>query len=648
MSTISQIHKRVCRSLPRPEAVFLLVGFASTVGAKLWLLRGEPPIGLLIMWIEVILADVIFFAAAALAIVLSYRYKPRPFVARCALLLSGFVLLWSLLNGIWLARTGIQLQPLVLNALIYNLLEFWPTVWTHLCQMFGGAVPLVLVACGILTWTCWRLAKPPRVLATRTRRNRRARWFAVLLAVAVVGQGVVLVARTSDMTYEALSFSSHWSGVVKTVLRVSEVWNPAERNRVPVYAGERKLVLPPRPPHGYPNVVLVLLESVSHRVTSLADPESGLTPNLLRFAAEGVELGPTRVPVSQTGKAYWAAFTGTTPDIERDYTEAVLADRPYESLMTILRRCGYRSAFFTMAKGTFEAGPATMANMGFDWAWHRENLQDPGAHLGYLGGDDFRLIEPAFAWIDKGAGPFLLVMITSIAHDPYDVPSWFGVPAEGRYEKYLQTVRFSDAFLGELLSQLRRCGLDENTILCVVGDHGHSFRGDDLLGRWVPYEEVIRVPWVIRWPGHVGPNQRADWPCSQLDVTPTILSLMGFDIAEAGFDGCDALQPGDPSRRCHFSSWLGNSPLGYIEGTRKWFYWPYIDKVFMFDLALDPGEQTPVSVYGAQAERVKTDVLRWQAESWIRFPDERYRERVLFDHWHTFSSGRSAWARFEP
>jgi hypothetical protein len=354
------------------------------------------------------------------------------------------------------------------------------------------------------------------------------------------------------------------------------------------------------------------------------------------------------VPVSQTGKAYWATFTGTTPDIERDYIEAVLVDRPYESLMTILRRCGYRSAFFTMAKGTFEAGPATMANMGFDWAWHRENLQDPGAHIGYLGGDDFRLIEPAFAWVDKSDGPFLLVMMTSIAHDPYDVPSWFEVPTQGRYEKYLQAVRFSDAFLGELSSQLRRCGFDENTILCVVGDHGHSFRKDDLLGRWVPYEEVIRVPWVIRWPGHVGPNQRADWPCSQLDVTPTILSLMGFDVAEAGFDGRDALQPGNPSRRCYFSSWLGNSPLGYIEGTRKWFYWPYIDRVFMFDLAVDPGEQTPMSVYGAQAERVKADVLRWQAESWIGFPSERHRERLLFDHWRTFSSGRSAWTRFEP
>ena len=93
------------------------------------------------------------------------------------------------------------------------------------------------------------------------------------------------------------------------------------------------------------------------------------------------------------------------------YSEA----KPYESLATILGRTGYRTAFFEMSKGNFECAPGFFSNMGFDWAWFRENLEDPSAYIGYLGGDDCRMIEPAFEWIKAGARPFFLLMITSVA-----------------------------------------------------------------------------------------------------------------------------------------------------------------------------------------------------------------------------------------
>ena len=634
------------RRMPRPETTILIAAFVLTVGAKLLHVLSQPRNGLLVTWAKVSLPDAVFFSATALLIALVYLYRPRPLAIRCVLLASGFLLAWSVVNGAWLVVTGIQLQPTLLSALIENLFEFWPAVWSQLCDQPAVSVPMAVVVLGTLAWVLWRVVKPVRVVATRTHRGQRAVRLAIVLAIALTGQATLLAAPGFDFARETLAFSSHWSGFVTATRNACAIENH-KQIRTLAHSGDRKVGLPSRPDE-LPNVVLLMLESVPHRVTSLHDAESGLTPNLLQLAREGVELGPTRVPLPQTGKAYWAALTGTTPDIQPDYVEAVLVDRPYEGLPTILGRSGYRTAFFAGTKGTFECAPGTMANMGFDHAWFRESLEDPAAYIGYLGADDFRVLDPAFEWVDADKTPFLLTLITTIAHDPFIVPSWFASPAEDRYERYLQTVRYTDAFIGEVRERLARRGLGEDTILCVIGDHGQSFRNNDVFGRWIPFEDLIRIPWVLHWPGHVGPAQRADWPCSQIDVTPTILALIGFDIAEAGFEGRNALEPADPSRRCYFSSWYLDSPLGYTEGTRKWFYWPYIDKVFMFDLVLDPGEENPQPVNGAQREQVVADLIRWTAESRVEFSPQRYRERVLFDHWRAVSSGRSAWARYEP
>jgi arylsulfatase A-like enzyme len=397
-----------------------------------------------------------------------------------------------------------------------------------------------------------------------------------------------------------------------------------------------------------PNIVLILLESISHDSSSFGRAGRDTTPFLQTLAGQGAEFVRTHVPVSQTGKAYWATLSGTTPEIFHDYSEALLVDEPYESLATVLRKVGYRSAFFEMSNGTFECAPAVFVNMGFDFGWWFENLEDPSAALGYLAGDDFRMIDPAMQWTQEKDQPFLLMMITSVAHDPFELPSWYGESTGDRFQDYLQAVRYTDDFVREVDARLQERGISDNTILCVLGDHGESFRADARRGRWVPYEEVVRIPWVLRWPGHVEAGRRIDWPCSQMDVTPTLLSLLGFDISRAGYDGRDALAPAEPDRRLYFSSWFDQSPLGFVEGHRKVVYWPYLDQVGEYDLADDPGELDLRLIEGETRDALIADMNRWRVDSRLFFDARRFRERVVFDHWHLFASGRSAWAYYEP
>ncbi|MHC4545018.1 MAG: hypothetical protein ACYSYL_10905 [Planctomycetota bacterium] len=61
-------------------------------------------------------------------------------------------------------------------------------------------------------------------------------------------------------------------------------------------------------------------------------------------------------------------------------------------------------------------------NLGFDKFWARDDLNDPNAFLGYLACDEFSMLGPITEWIKAEERPFLLTILCSVTHDPYEVP----------------------------------------------------------------------------------------------------------------------------------------------------------------------------------------------------------------------------------
>ncbi|HSW45528.1 MAG TPA: hypothetical protein VLM89_08150, partial [Phycisphaerae bacterium] len=101
-------------------------------------------------------------------------------------------------------------------------------------------------------------------------------------------------------------------------------------------------------------------------------------------------------------------------------------------------------------------------------------------------------------------------------------------------------------------------------------------------------------------------------------------------------------------RRLFFASWYAASPRGYIVDNQKYVYWPYNNKVFLYDLQMDPREENPRLVEGSEKDRVIGEVTAYIQESLMTLPPKRFRQKLLFDHWRTFASGRSAWAYYVP
>jgi arylsulfatase A-like enzyme len=398
------------------------------------------------------------------------------------------------------------------------------------------------------------------------------------------------------------------------------------------------------------NVVIVILEGIQYRCTSLSGAADNLTPHLGLLAEQGVEFANTRSSLTHTTKALFALFTGRYPSVSHDIVEAVPAARPYASLATILEQeLGFQTAFFQSAKGTFEARPGLVHNLGFDKFWARENLNDPNTHIGYLGADEFAMVKPITEWIRAVEGSFLLTVLCSVTHDPYQVPEWFAAPAKEPVERYRQAVAYTDTFIAALDEKLAELGVAEKTIFCVIGDHGEAFGEHGQMGHErIAFDEVLKIPFVLRAPSLAEPAGKVTRPVSSIDLTPTLLALLGFEVAALSFDGSDALSDIREDRTAYFSGWLLQSPTGFVRETRKFVYNPSDGTAFVYDLSSDPDELVRTEMPDAEQSAIAQQVVGWRKSSIFRPDQERTGEKVLFGCWLCRWTNRACLSKYRP
>ena len=128
------------------------------------------------------------------------------------------------------------------------------------------------------------------------------------------------------------------------------------------------------------------------------------------------------------------------------------------ALPVIEEKLKFRTAFFQSAKGNFEARPGLVHNLGFDKFWARDDLNDPNTYLGYLASDEFAMLTPITDWIKADERPFLLVVLCSATHDPYEVPQWFGDNQGEPIERYRRTLAYTASFIKTLDAELGKLG----------------------------------------------------------------------------------------------------------------------------------------------------------------------------------------------
>jgi phosphoglycerol transferase MdoB-like AlkP superfamily enzyme len=331
----------------------------------------------------------------------------------------------------------------------------------------------------------------------------------------------------------------------------------------------------------------------------------------------------------------FSLLTGRFASASQDIAEAVPTKKPYASLATVLSEVlDYRTAFFQSAAGSFESRPGLVHNLGFDTFWARDDLHDPNSFLGYLGCDEFSMLQPINEWITSDERPFLLVVLCSATHDPYEVPEWFGEVQKEPLDRYRQAIFYTDRFLAALDVELVKQNLVDETIFCVIGDHGEAFGEHNLLGHErIAFDEVLRIPFCMRAPFLVRAGEKQARPVSSVDLTPTLLGLLGFKATSVDFDGVNVLAPAMRNRRIYFSGWMQEGPAGYIEESRKFIHNPVNRTVCVYDIDDDPLESVRIELTQERAKKVADEIATWRKGTIIRIDQEKTGRKTLYDRW---------------
>jgi arylsulfatase A-like enzyme len=156
---------------------------------------------------------------------------------------------------------------------------------------------------------------------------------------------------------------------------------------------------------------------------------------------------------------------------------------------------------------------------------------------------------------DHAKSPFVLFMSWGPPHAPYqtapekyrsmftdkskiflhpNVPDSLKEKARQDLAGYYAHIAALDDCIGDVLDTLRECRIEENTIFVFTADHGDMLYSQGQTKKQKPWEESVRVPFLLRYPAvHGKSGKTIDMPINTPDIMPTLLGLSGIAIPES-------------------------------------------------------------------------------------------------------------------
>jgi choline-sulfatase len=193
---------------------------------------------------------------------------------------------------------------------------------------------------------------------------------------------------------------------------------------------------------------------------------------------------------------------------------------------------------------------------------------------------------------------------------------------QGIAAAYYTSVEHVDANVGRVLEALERSGRAGDTLVVYIGDHGYLLGQHGRFEKHCSYEEAVRAPLLVRWPGHVKPGRSTAALVEFVDIAPTVLEACGLPIPpEVQGRSLTRLLDGSADRhRDHVTVEYAENEEAMVRTDRwKLVYCTGLRQrqdgyatgralpgrtVKLFDLGADPGEFTNLASRPEQAERV--------------------------------------------
>jgi len=314
-----------------------------------------------------------------------------------------------------------------------------------------------------------------------------------------------------------------------------------------------------------PNVVFVFADQWRAQAMGYAGDPNARTPNLDRLAAGSVNFSNavSCCPVCSPYRA--SLLTGQYPLTHGVFLNDVRLTDKATSLAQAYRDAGYQTAYIGKwhLDGNRRSGFIPRERrQGFEF-WKALGCTHAYNNSFYYADDDIKLQWEGYDAIaqtreaqryvrDHAEGPpFLLVLSWGPPHDPYgtapqkyrdlfdpsrlglrpNVPEQYTDKAKQAAAGYYAHIAALDDCVGDLLETLRQTGIERDTIFVFTCDHGDMLYSHGCQNKQRPYDESIRVPFLLRYPALLGDRGATiDMPINSPDIMPTLLGLSGIPV----------------------------------------------------------------------------------------------------------------------
>lgn len=310
-------------------------------------------------------------------------------------------------------------------------------------------------------------------------------------------------------------------------------------------------------------MIFVFADQLRASSIGFVGEEDVITPNFDRFAGENAHFS-TAVSVFPVCTPYRGSLlTGRTPTSTGLVLNDLTLSTDETSIAHVVKDAGYDTAYIGKwhlngpdRKAWIPPGPR---RQGFDY-WAVANFDHNYEHSVYFedtdepkvweGYDAEAQTTRAIEYLSRrdDSKPVCLFLSWGSPHHPYRTvdkkyldmydpekiqgrPNCPDVPREELQGYYAQTTFLDDQF-GRLVQAMDDLGIADNTILVFSSDHGDMHGSQGVYKKQWPWDECIKVPFLMRYPKVIKPGAVFKFPISVIDVMPTLLGLAGIGIPD--------------------------------------------------------------------------------------------------------------------
>ncbi|HZX10226.1 MAG TPA: sulfatase-like hydrolase/transferase [Acidobacteriota bacterium] len=279
------------------------------------------------------------------------------------------------------------------------------------------------------------------------------------------------------------------------------------------------------------NILFITLDTTRADHISCYGYENVKTKHIDSLAESGILFKNTICQSPLTLPSHSSIFTGTYPFFHGARDNGLYLAEENITFAEVLKEHGWATSAFI---GAFVLDSTWGLDQGFDYYFDDFDFSKyEQITLSSVQREGGEVIKPFFEWLESHyQEKFFSWIHLYDPHSPYDPPEPYRTQYGNRkWGLYDGEIAYVDFLIGRVLDELMKKGLDEKTVIIILGDHGESLgEHEEIRHGFFVYDASIKVPFIVRIPEFMFNGKVIESQVETVDIMPTLLEILDLPV----------------------------------------------------------------------------------------------------------------------